>query len=182
MQNPATSVELWRFEDQSLARPHLCEANRFRGALPRRKLANMTRILWLPCFVILCAGIGFAQSVANPVPVFVIHRPTIVAFFPHVSDKEMESNPDTNEVLSDFQAYNSEVHDPLQKAGIELRQTDARFFRIRAGKTVRSFQTGKKGVGYYFIAPGKAPHIEYGVMTGDGILTTARKYFGIPIP
>jgi len=105
-----------------------------------------------------------------------------MAFFLHVTDKEMESNPDTNEVLSDFQAYNSEVHDPLQKAGIELRQTDARFFRIRIGTKIRRFQTDKTGVGYYFIAPGKAPRVEYGVMTADGILTAARKYFGKPIP
>ena len=142
----------------------------------------MKPILWILAFFALCAGIGNAQSTPKPAPVFAIHGPTIVAFFRHVTDKEMESDPDTNEVLSDFQAYNSEVHDPLQKAGVEFRQTDSRSFRIRTGKRLLRFRAGKTRVGYYFIAPGKPPHVEYGVMTRDGILDTARMYFGLAIP
>jgi hypothetical protein len=39
----------------------------------------------------------------------------------------------------------------------------------------------KIGVGYFFIAPGKEPHVEYGVMTDADLLDAARKYFGIAI-
>jgi len=57
-----------------------------------------------------------------------------------------------------------------------------RSFQTRTGAKVRTFQTGKAGVGYYFIAPGKEPHVEYGVMTDEDLLVVARKYFGVVIP
>jgi len=116
------------------------------------------------------------------VPVYAIQKPTIIAFFTQMTDKELENDPGSNEALSDFQLYNGEVHDPLLKAGIEFREADAHSFKIRVGKRIQTFRTGKIGIGYYFIAPGKKPHVENGVMTDTDILDVARKYFGIAIP
>jgi hypothetical protein len=141
----------------------------------------MKRIAWIFLFVAVCAGTGNAQKAAKPVPVFAIHGPTIIAFFRHVTDKEMESDPDTNEVLSDFQLYYSQASAPLRKAGINFPGTDTLTFKIRIGKEVRRYRMGKIGVGYFFIAPGKEPHIEYGVRTDADLLDAARKYFGIAI-
>jgi hypothetical protein len=115
------------------------------------------------------------------VSVIVIHGPTIVAFFPSVTAKDLDSDANTNEALSDFQFYNGEVRNSLHKARIEFREADAPSFRIRCGNTVRTFRTGKISVGYYFVAPNKEPHIEYGVMTDVDILDAARKYFGLEI-
>jgi len=36
-------------------------------------------------------------------------------------------------------------------------------------------------VGYYFIAPGKAPHIEYGVLTDVDIVQAAAAYFQLAL-
>jgi hypothetical protein len=33
--------------------------------------------------------------------------------------------------------------------------------------------------GYYFIAHGKKPHVEYGVMTDADLLAAAKQYFGV---
>lgn len=111
-----------------------------------------------------------------------IHRPTILAFFPPVTRSDLDSDEDTNETLSDFQFYAGEVRTPLRNAGIDFLDADAPSFRIRIGTQVRTFKTGKISVGYYFIAPGKKAHVEYGVMTDADLLDVARKYFGIAIP
>lgn len=110
-----------------------------------------------------------------------INGPTIVAFYAPVTAKDMEDDSDSNEALSDFQFYNGEVSTPLHKAGIEFDETDTRQFRIRIGKTVSTYGTGKYGIGYFFIAPGKKPHIVYKVMDDEELLDTARKYFELAI-
>jgi hypothetical protein len=142
----------------------------------------MWRIFGSLALLSLWAGAGNAQKYAKPVPVFEIKGPTIVAFFSPLTEGELESDPGTSEVLSDFKFSNSQVNGPLQKAGIEFRQTRALSFKVRNGKKVRTIQTGKTGLGYYFIAPGKRPHLAGGVMTHTDLLELARKYFGKPIP
>jgi hypothetical protein len=133
-------------------------------------------------FVAVLAGPVKAQNAAKPVPVFTVHGPTVVAFFTPVTEKELESDPDTNEALSDFQFYNGAVRGPFQEAGIEFRETDALSFKVRIGKRVQTFPSAKIGVGYYLVAPGKKPHIVSGVMTDTDLLDLARKYFGRTIP
>jgi hypothetical protein len=111
----------------------------------------------------------------------VIHGPTIVAFFAPATTKDLEDDGDSNEALSDFQFYNGEVSGPLHMAGIEFDEADAQSFRIRIGKTVSTYGTGKYGIGYFFISPGKKPHFVHGVMTDVDLLDAARKYFGMNI-
>lgn len=118
---------------------------------------------------------GYAQEA--PIQTFVISRPTIVAFFPPLSEADLDKNPDMNEALGDFQLYASRAQAPLKKAGIDFEVVSAVTFNVKDGATARTFRTGKIGIGYYFIAPGKAPHIEFGVMTDDDILAMAAKVF-----
>jgi hypothetical protein len=141
----------------------------------------MKRLIVALMLAIGGTGSGYSQVATKSFPIFDIHQPTIVAFFPHITDAEMESNPDTNEALSDFQFYAGTASKPLREAGIDFQVADTRSFTIRSGSRVRSFKTGKIGIGYYFIAPGKKPHIEYGVMVDADILDVASKYFGIAI-
>jgi hypothetical protein len=158
-----------------------------RGRVARRlswhvTLAAMKRLGWV--FVLLAAGAvqGNSQTAVKNSQVFVIHRPTIVAFFPPVTAADLDSDENTSEALADFQFYAGEVRTPLLNAGIDFREADAPSFRIRVGTKVRTFHAGKIGIGYYFIAPGKRPHLESGVMTDADLLEVARKYFGIVIP
>jgi hypothetical protein len=53
---------------------------------------------------------------------------------------------------------------------------------VKNGGVVHTFKSGKVGVGYYFIAPGKQPQVEYGVHDDQDILDIARRYFQVPIP
>lgn len=108
----------------------------------------------------------------------VARGPTIIAFFPPVTKTELQKDPDTNETLADFQLYATRVRKPVKKLGIEFHELYRHSFRIRVGSTVTTFRPSKKQVGYYFITPGKKPHIEYGVLTDIDVIDIAHKYFG----
>jgi len=107
-------------------------------------------------------------------PPIVITRPTIVAFFPPVNSDASDS--DTNEALADFQIYTARVRRPLRSRGIEFRELYVHSLRIRVGTSVSTFRP-KVYVGYYFIAPGRKPRVEYGVHTDDELLEIANEYF-----
>jgi hypothetical protein len=140
-----------------------------------RRLAGPVLLLLL----VRCAT-GASQT-SSPAS-FAIVGPTVIAFFPPITDAELDRNPDMNEVLGDFQLYASRAGPRLKQAGIDFEVASAVKFKVRDDRVVRTFKTGKVGVGYYFVAPGKPPHVEYGVHDDLDILDIARKYFQLPIP
>ncbi len=138
----------------------------------------MKRFISLVALLSILAATALLLSSQNT-PTFDIGRPTILAFFPPVTQTELVKDPDTNESLSDFQFYASQVQEPLEKAGVNFKEVYAHSFRIRVGKTVTTFRPVRVEVGYYFVAPGKEPRIEYGVMSDVGLLQIANEYFGV---
>jgi len=114
---------------------------------------------------------------AQNTPTFDVRRATVIAFFA-VTQSELSKDSDTNEALDDFQFYATKVKQPLEKAGVDFREVYVHAFRVRLGKTVTTFRPVKVDVGYYFVAPGKKPRIEYGVMTDVDLLQVANEYFG----
>ena len=109
-------------------------------------------------------------------PVFRVDHPTIVAFFP-ITHKELNST-DSNEALADFQFYLAQVRTPLQQKGIDLHETYAETFRISRGGSMKVFRPKDRQNGYYFVAPGRPSHFEYGVMTDSDLIDSADQYFG----
>jgi len=99
-----------------------------------------------------------------------------VAFFTPVTDAELDKNPDENEALADFQVYAERVRGQLERMGIAFEEIYATSFVVKCDAKTRRFRP-KTGVGYYFVAPGKLPHVEYGVMTDADILQVAREHF-----
>jgi hypothetical protein len=110
---------------------------------------------------------------------FAVRGPTIIAFFPPVTQKELESDPDTNETLADFRYYAANARSRFMKAGIDFHEAYALSFRLRLGARVITFRSGKVQVGYYFITPNKKPRIYYGVMTDNDLSAMADSYFGV---
>ena len=139
----------------------------------------MKTLLASTAFAFFLLAPSHAQQ--KPAGTFLIAQPTILAFFPPLTEADLDKSPDMNEALGDFQLYATRVGAPLKKAGIDFEVVSAVRFNVKDGATSRTFRTGKIGIGYYFIAPGKAPHVEFGVMTDDDILATAAKYFNIVI-
>jgi hypothetical protein len=123
--------------------------------------------------VLLCLPIGAAPKEK----LVVVNGPTVIAFFPPVTDAELSKDPDTNESLADFQLYTTRVQEKLNNAGIEFEEINASSFAVRCGAKTTTFHPKKTTVGYYFIAPGKSPRVEYGVMTDVDILRVAAEYF-----
>jgi hypothetical protein len=121
-----------------------------------------------------------SASAAQDPTVVVITRPTVVAFFPPVTDAELEKDPDMNEVLSDFQVYAREARKRLEAAGVEFKEVYARSFVIEIHGKKKIFRPGKIEVGYYFVAPDKPPKAQYGVMVTDSIVDLARECFRLP--
>jgi hypothetical protein len=117
-------------------------------------------------------------SAAETPPLVVVGSCTIVAFFPPVTDAELQKDADTNEALADFQLYATRVREPLKRAGVDFHELYTHSFRVRVGKAVTTFRPGKVDVGYFFVVPGKEPRIEYGVMTDTDLLQVANEYFG----
>jgi hypothetical protein len=136
-------------------------------------------------FPIACVAVCILASRIAPVaaagkqPLVVVRGPTVVAFCQPITQAELAKNPDANEALADFQLYAKQVREPLRKAGIEFHELYASSFRLRFGKRLATFRPVKADIGYYLVAPGKKPRIEYGVMTDNHLLGVAKEYFGV---
>lgn len=115
-------------------------------------------------------------SAAPKAKLIVVKRATVVAFFPPVPDEEMKKDPDTNESLADFQFYAAKLRPQLADKGIGFDEVYATSFDIQSGtKTIR-VRLKEIEVGYYFVAPGKEPRVQYGVMTDVDVLEVAAEY------
>jgi hypothetical protein len=126
--------------------------------------------------LLMAFGSGAGQT-ASEIPTYTIEGPTVIAFFRPVTDAELEKDPETNEVLSDFQLYASQAAPRMKRAGIDFEVVSAVRFRLKYGGVVHTFTAGKIGVGYYFATPGKKPRVEYGVHDDSDLVEIARKYF-----
>lgn len=142
------------------------------------KVGEMKKFITAIMLFLMLRGMSLAQSHSQSPPLFVIHGPTILAFFYPMTQADAESGEGDAEALNDFDFYAEKVQSRLKQAGVDFHEVDARSFRIRTGGRVRTFRTGQVGIGYYFISPGREPHVERGVMTDLDMLAVARKYFG----
>ncbi len=141
-------------------------------------ILDMKSLMSAIAYFAFCA-FSVAQVMAEKQPVVVVRGPTIVAFFEPVTQAELEKDPDLNETFADFQLYATSVRAPLRKAGIGFHELYAHSFRLRVGNRLTTFRAIKGDVGYYLIAPGKKPRIEYGVITDSDLLQVANAYFGV---
>ena len=107
---------------------------------------------------------------------FVITKPTLISFFLDYTDKEIAADGG-NESLSDFVYYLPQAEDKLRAAGVQVYSVfKVKSFQVKVSgqwRTVRPRVT----VGYYFIAPGREPKIEFGVQDTEAIMDLAREYF-----
>lgn len=126
--------------------------------------------------LIFCALLCEPVRAAQTLKMVTVSGPTVIAFFPPATEKDLSQDFDTNESLSDFQFYAQRIRGKLRDAGIDFQEIYASSFSVRFGAKTKSFHPNKT-VGYYFAAPGKSPHVEYGVMTDADILQVAKKYF-----
>jgi len=79
--------------------------------------------------------------------------------------------------------YFPPAEDKLKEAGVDVHAVfKVKSFQVKLGSRWHTVQPRGGNAGYYFIAPGRAPRIEYGVEDTGGILDFARDYFHLPQP
>jgi hypothetical protein len=102
----------------------------------------------------------------------------LISFFLDYTDAQVEAGEEgINEALSDFLFYLPAVEDKLTRAGVEVHAVfKVKSFQVKLGSRWQTVRP-KTGVGYYFIAPGRQPHIEFNVSDTDSILGDAGEYF-----
>ncbi len=106
-----------------------------------------------------------------------VKGPTIIAFFSPVVDTDLKADADTRAALDDFRFFLGQARRPLKNRRLELREIYARSFTIRIAGAETKFEP-TKDVGYYLVAPGKKPRVEYGIMCDADLLQVADEYFG----
>jgi len=62
--------------------------------------------------------------------------------------------------------------------GVDNKEVRASGFVVKVGDATTSLRP-TKGVGCYFVPPGRKPRVEYGVMTDSDLLQAAHNYFGV---
>jgi hypothetical protein len=134
---------------------------------------------WRVFLALLVAFLCIREGVYAQTPVIQIQRRMVIAFFAP-APKGGKVAVDSNEELSDFQFYARRVKEPLNILNIDFRVLHVRSFRLHLSKGDIVFRSKADAVGYYLIAPGKKPQIEYGVMTDADLLQLAKRYFGLP--
>src|ERR1035437_1291172 len=115
----------------------------------------MKRIIWIFLLVAVWAGTGNAQKTTKPVPVFVIHQPTIIAFYPHYTQDELDKGEGDAAAMDDFSFYAYKAEKRLHKAGIDFLTKEARSFKVRVGTKVR-IDTNVRIIGVSFTAQSAA--------------------------
>jgi hypothetical protein len=125
------------------------------------------------------AGVMTAALVAVPKVRVDIQGPTILAIFPPEPKDPQPKEQGAKTALPEFELRASRISAQLKDQGIQFRRVDAGSFSIRIGKTLTTFESVRGQFGYYFIAPDKEPHAEYGPMSDADLLRTAEEYFGI---
>jgi hypothetical protein len=141
----------------------------------------MKLCLRLLALTLALQAIGMTQPTREHTQTIEIHRATIIIFEPPPKPGELENGEGDAEAYCDFAYYMDRAEKPLQESGIEIRSVLTREFVVRDGNKIRTLKTGKIEFGYYLIAPGKEPRVEYGVMTDKDLFNEARKYFGVAL-
>jgi hypothetical protein len=127
--------------------------------------------------IVAAAWLLLSVLAAQSSPTYNIERPTILAFFTPVSQSEPKE-AGADEALADFQFYGHQALKPLAKMDVDYKESHVSGFVVKVGEATTTFRP-TKGVGYYLVAPGKKPHVEYGVMTDSDLLQAAHNYFGV---
>jgi hypothetical protein len=101
-----------------------------------------------------------------------IDRPTVIGFFPPVTESDLEKDSELNEVLSDFQEHFVNATSYLESKHVRVVERYAKAFTYRLDGNNVVFHPTRK-IGYLIAAPGRHPKTFYGVMTdidlGDAI-------------
>lgn len=110
--------------------------------------------------------------------------PTLVAFY--VVPTHADSAGEVDAALDDYGYYLAEADSALRALGFRVQVVPSRTVHLVSGRetTVFTVPPDSADLGYYFVAPGRAPAVFYGVQVSDELIAEARAYLhpGTPRP
>lgn len=124
------------------------------------------------------AGTATAPS---PVPDSMAVRvlgPTLISFYPTVTQAQIDSSEDLATVLDDFSYHLSTAQDSLRAMGFTIIDHPPGTIRIIDASGSRDIVPAPDSadVGFVFVAPGRRDRVMYGVTTGGELIDAGRKF------
>jgi hypothetical protein len=107
--------------------------------------------------------------------------PTLIAFYPDVSQAQADSSEALSTVLDDYSFHLSTASDSLRKLGFVIVERAHGPIHILSGSSSREVVPAPDSadVGYIFTAPGRQDSIAYGVMTNGDLIDAGTAFLGL---
>jgi hypothetical protein len=109
-----------------------------------------------------------------------VRGPTLIAFVGPTSTAD-SGNADLAEALGDFSYHLGTADSSLRSLGFRITVLESRRFYVVRGARVDTFTVPKDSadIGYYLVAPARAPAVSYGVQTNSDLIDAARHYIQV---
>lgn len=107
-----------------------------------------------------------------------VHGPTLISFYPTVTQAQIDSSEDLATVLDDFSYHRSTAQDSLRAMGFTMVDHPPGTIRVIDASGSRSIVLAPDSadVGFVLVAPGRRDRVMYGVMTGGELIDAGRKF------
>jgi hypothetical protein len=107
-----------------------------------------------------------------------VRGPTLIAFYPTVTQAQVDSNEDLATVLDDFSVHLSAGRDSLLALGFTIVDHPPGMIRVIEGAVARDIALAPDSadVGFVFVAPGRRDRVLYGVTTGADLIDAGHKF------
>lgn len=112
-----------------------------------------------------------------------VRGPTLITFYPTVTQAQVDSNEDLATVLDDFSFHLSAARDSLLALGFTIIDHPPGIVRVIDGAAARDIALAPDSadVGFVFVAPGRQDRVLYGVTTGIDLIDAGHKFLA-PTP
>ena len=124
------------------------------------------------------AGTATARSPVPDSMAVRVHGPTLISFYPTVTQAQIDSSEDLATVLDDFSYHLSTAQDSLRAMGFAIIDHPPSTIRIidASGSRDIALAPDSADVGFVFIAPGRWERVMSGVMTGGDLIDAGHKF------
>ena len=118
------------------------------------------------------ASTATAQSPVPDSMAVRVHGPTLISFYPTVTQAQIDSSEDLATVLDDFSYHLSTAQDSLRAMGFTIIDHPPGTIRIidATGSRDIALVPDSADVGFVFVAPGRRDRVMYGVTTGSDLI------------
>jgi hypothetical protein len=107
-----------------------------------------------------------------------VDGPTLIAFYPAVTQAQVDSSEELATVFDDFSYHLSSAADSLRALGLTVKERPLGEIRVVEAGRQWQFLPAKDSAefGYLFLAPGRTQRVYYSVMSNTDLVETAHEF------